>query len=178
MIERPGFELLDHSGRAVTIDSFKGRRCLVFFGFTNCKVVCPRALTRLSEVLERLGSDGKDIQGLYISVDPERDTPARLAQFLKLHPRFVGLTGTTDQAAAARESFGVFIRRRANPNASGGYDVPHTALTYLLNPDGVYENHWLDSAPVEELVTELLPGQPSSPTHLNQQPTTRSCCGH
>lgn len=155
MITRPSFDLVDHHGRHVTLSTFSGRRCLVFFGFTHCKVVCPRALAKLTSALEELGEDGRDIQGLYISVDPERDTPQRLAQFLGPHPRFLGLTGSPDQAEAARESFGVCVRRRPDPDDPDGYALPHSALAYLLGADGEYADHWLDSASVDDLAAGL-----------------------
>ena len=155
MSAQPSFDLTDHFGRHVTVETFRGRRSLVFFGFTHCRMVCPRALTKLCDALAIAGEGGIDIQGLYISVDPERDTPQRLAQFLEPHPRFLGLTGSAEQSAAARESFGVFVRRRANPRDPAGYDLPHSALTYLLDADGLYVHHWLDSAPVEEIAAGL-----------------------
>ena len=108
-------------------------------------------------------------------MDAERDTPDRLAQFLKPHPRFIGLTGSIDQAAAARESFGVFVRRRSDPSGTDGYDLPHSALTYLLDADGLYVNHWMDSVPVEEILTGLRPGRRPTPSLYFRQPRA-SCC--
>lgn len=174
MIERPSFELTDHLGRQVTLETFHGRRCLVFFGFTHCRTVCPRALAKLSDALARAGADGADVQGLYISVDPERDTPERLAEFLRPHPRFLGLTGDAARAAAARDSFGVFVRRRENPEDPSGYDLPHSALTYLLDAEGMYTDHWLDSAPAEEISAGLAGRR--SPVARDIGLTARSCC--
>lgn len=176
MIARPSFDLVDHHERAVTIDTFTGHRCLVFFGFTHCKLVCPRALAKFTDALTRLGDEGSDIQGLYVSVDPERDTPDRLAQFLEPHPRFLGLTGTAEQARATRESFGVFARRRTDPNDPGGYEVPHSSLAYLLERDGSYVNHWLDSTPVEEILNGLRADPRELP--VSSQPQRNAGCCH
>lgn len=155
MFQSPRFELIDHHGGDVTEETFRGRWSLVFFGFTHCKAVCPRALTKLSTVLEQLGADAADIQPLYISVDPERDTPTRLREFLSDYPRFLGLTGTPQQATAAREAFKVFARRKADPEDPDGYAVPHTAVSYLLDKNGSFARHWLDSAPTEQIVTDI-----------------------
>src|SRR5882762_1597942 len=88
------FQLVDHHGRAVTEASYHGRFALLFFGFTHCCVVCPRALTKLSGVLDALGPLADRVQPLYITVDPERDTPDVMRAFLQAYPRFTGLTGS------------------------------------------------------------------------------------
>lgn len=177
MIPRPSFELLDHNGRTVTSATFKGSRCFVFFGFTHCQVVCPRALAKFTDALGQLGEAGLNIQGLYISVDPERDTPERLKDFLKPHPRFLGLTGTVQQCASARESFGVFVRRRADPSDPKGYEVPHSSLAYLLAGDGSYVDHWLDATPVEEIVRGLKADQQDALRDPHLQETANCCRG-
>jgi protein SCO1/2 len=91
------FELTDHLGTQVTSKTYRGRYLLVFFGFTHCRQICPAVLNRNSEALELLGSHADRIMPLYITVDPERDTPAVLADFLtERHPRYIGLTGTPE----------------------------------------------------------------------------------
>jgi len=88
------FRLLDHNGRVVTEANFKGRPFLVFFGFTHCPDICPTALFEMSEVLKRLGPDADKTAALFISVDPERDTPEKLKDYVSsFHPRVFGLTG-------------------------------------------------------------------------------------
>ena len=140
------FRLVDHHGAQVTDESYRGRFVLIFFGFTHCRVVCPRALSRLSAALERLGPLADQFHALYITVDPERDTPEVMRTFLaKAYPHFTGLTGTRAEIDAAKRAFRVFAERRPDPQEPDGYVVPHTAITYLLDPDGQYAAHFTDA---------------------------------
>lgn len=134
------FSLIDHDGRAVTPASYRGRWLLIFFGFTHCKVVCPRNLSKLTDVLAMLGDGAERIVPLYISVDPARDTPERMKSWLGEHyPRFTGLTGDQIAIDAARAAFHVFAQRR---DLSAGYEVPHSAITYLVGADGHFRAHF------------------------------------
>jgi len=138
------FELHDHHGAAADAGRFRGRFALVFFGFTHCKVICPRALGKLERVMSSLGPKVKEVQGLYITVDPQRDSAEVLKGFLTgSYPNFLGLTGSEEQIAAAKSAFRVFASRR--PVEDGDYSVPHTAITYVLGPDGTLADHWPDS---------------------------------
>jgi len=138
------FELHDHHGAAADAGRFRGRFALVFFGFTHCKVICPRALAKLERVMSSLGPRVKEVQGLYITVDPRRDSAVVLKRFLaKSYPNFLGLTGSEEQIAAAKSAFRVFASR--GPTEDGDYAVPHTAITYVLGPDGTLVDHWPDS---------------------------------
>lgn len=154
------FDLIDHDGRPVTPRSYRGRWLLVFFGFTHCRVVCPRNLAKLSTVLDRLGAAAGAITPLYVSVDPERDTPGRMKAWLgECYPRFTGLTGTKAASDAARAGFRVFAERRALPDGEEGYDVPHSALTYLVDPDGRYRTHFsetLDDQTIAERIDQQI----------------------
>lgn len=153
---RADFTLVDHHGTPVTAESYRGLWCLVFFGFTHCRAVCPRALRRLSDAVEALGPLAEEVQGLYVTVDPARDTPRRLLEFLQEdYPRFVGLTGTEPRIEAAKNAFGVFARRRADPDDPDGYQVPHTAIAYLLDPSTRYRAHYPDTVPTERITAEL-----------------------
>jgi protein SCO1 len=150
------FELIDHHGNPVDNTSYRGRFPLVFFGFTHCEVICPRALAKLSTVLRRLGPLARPLVPLYITVDPDRDTPERMKQFLERnYPLFTGLTGAPDALEAARREFRVFAVRRDNPDGSGDYQMPHSAITYLLDVDGAYLTHFLDSLDEDELTRRL-----------------------
>jgi protein SCO1/2 len=150
------FDLVDHDGRAVTERSYRGKRVLVFFGFTNCKMVCPRALGRLSAVLDRLEPRADAFAALYITVDPERDTPAVMKAFLtERFPRFTGLTGEPQQVADARSSFRVFARKVADPDDPDGYQMPHSAFTYVLDEEGSYLTHVTDAVGEDELADLL-----------------------
>jgi protein SCO1/2 len=150
------FDLIDHDGRPVTERSYRGKRMLVFFGFTHCKMVCPRALGRLSAVLDRLGSEADSFAALYITVDPDRDTPAVLKAFLTDNfPRFIGLTGEPRQIADAMSSFRVFARKVTDPDDPDSYQMPHTAFTYVLDAEGNYLTHVTDAVGEDELVDLL-----------------------
>jgi protein SCO1 len=150
------FRLIDHHGDAVDERSYRGRFVLVFFGFTHCKVVCPRALTKLTSVLDALGPLAETVAALYVTVDPERDTPDVLRAFLETrHPRFTGLTGSPQQIEEAKRAFRVFARRVADPDDPDGYAVPHTAITYLLDPSGRYAAHFPDAIDEREMVERL-----------------------
>ncbi|MFI6367724.1 SCO family protein [Nocardia sp. NPDC050630] len=150
------FDLVDHDGCEVTDRTYRGKYVLVFFGFTHCKMVCPRALNRLSGVLDRLGALAQRIQPLYITVDPERDTPAAMKRFLSSdYPRFTGLTGSAEQIETAKNSFRVFSTVVGDPEDPDGYQMPHSAFTYVLDPDGAYMAHFTDAVDEDELVTRL-----------------------
>jgi protein SCO1 len=149
------FALTDHDGRAVTNDSYLKRHVLVFFGFTHCKVVCPRALGRISAALELLGPTAEQIKPLYISVDPERDSPEVMKAFLRTYPHFTGLTGPREQVDATKKAFRVFAQKKADASAPDGYVVPHTALTYVLDPSGAYVTHFADTVSAEEMAQQL-----------------------
>jgi protein SCO1 len=150
------FALTDHHGRDVTDADYRGRFMLVYFGFTHCRAVCPRALTRLSEVLDRLGGRADRIAPLYITVDPARDSPAVMKAYLKeRYPRFTGLTGAREQIDEAKRTFRVFAGRAADPDDPSGYATPHTALTYLVGPDGNYVAHFSDAISQDALAARL-----------------------
>lgn len=128
------FELLDHTGRAVTQTDFDGRAMMIFFGFTNCPDVCPTALSTAGEILDALGPDADRLTAVFVTVDPERDTVDRMAEYVAaFHPRIVGLTGTVDQVRRATEAYGIFFRKVPQQD---GYSMDHTAVTLLVDPAG------------------------------------------
>lgn len=151
------FDLVDDSGRPVTEQSYRGAWLMVYFGFTHCRVVCPRSLTKLSSVLDALPDRLlQNIQPLYVSVDPQRDTPEVMRQYLAdKHPRFTGLTGTEDRVAEAKAGFRVFSRPKPNPEDPDGYDMPHSAITYLIDPEGAYVTHWAEIRSAEEIEQDI-----------------------
>ncbi|SEC15215.1 protein SCO1/2 [Beijerinckia sp. 28-YEA-48] len=147
------FSLVDHNGRAVSEADYRGRYLLVYFGFTHCRVVCPRALGVLSGALDRLDV-GDRLAPLYITVDPARDTPAVMKAYLASnHPRFTGLTGTAEHIDAAKRAFRVFAERKPDAEDPDGYAVPHTAISYLIGPDGTYRSHFLDGTDEAAIAT-------------------------
>jgi protein SCO1 len=151
------FSLLDHNGRRVDESTFRGQYVLLFFGFTHCRVVCPRALDRISRALELIGDRANRVQPLYVTVDPERDTAEVMKAFLeKTHPRFLGLTGTRGEIDAMKAAFKVFAARKEDAQEADGYVVPHTAFTFLLDAQGHYLAHFIDAGDAEELAQRLL----------------------
>jgi protein SCO1/2 len=129
------FQLVDQNGGATTDRDLLGHPFLVFFGFTHCPDVCPTTLFEVSEVLNRLGPDADRISALFITVDPERDTPQTLKDYLSsFNPRLRGLTGDPAAIAAALKSYRVYAKRV--PLDGGDYTMDHTAIVYLMDREG------------------------------------------
>ena len=150
------FSLVDHFGKTVSQTDYEGQFALIFFGFTHCKLVCPRALTRISKALDLLGRQAEAIRPLYITVDPERDTPEVMRFFLEnAWSRFTGLTGSRADIDRVRAGFKVFATRVDGASAAGGYDMPHSSLTYLMDPNFRYRAHYPDTMDAERLADEL-----------------------
>jgi protein SCO1/2 len=131
------FSLVDHTGKLVTDLDFRGQFMLVFFGYTSCPDVCPMDLQIIAQALDDLGKAGDRLQPIFISVDPVRDTPEVVAEYAShFHPRLIGLTGTRRQTAAAARNYGVISMKIIDENDPENYSINHSALTYLLGPDG------------------------------------------
>jgi protein SCO1/2 len=129
------FKLTDHNGKAITDQDLKGRPFLVFFGFTHCPDVCPTTLFEVSEVLRSLPPKAKDARALFVTVDPERDTPAVLKDYLaSFDPRIIGVTGDPDAVSAMEKAYRVYAKKV--PLEGGNYTMDHTALVYLMDKDG------------------------------------------
>jgi protein SCO1 len=129
------FHLEDQNGRPVSDQDMKGRPFLVFFGFTHCPDVCPTTLFDISEVLKRLGQDADRTGALFITVDPERDTPAVLKDYLSnFDPHLRGLTGDMSAVEAALKAYRVYAKKV--PLQGGDYTMDHTAVVYLMDKDG------------------------------------------
>jgi len=149
------FCLIDHDGHDVSDQTYRGHYVLMFFGFTHCRVVCPRALTKLSAVLDSLGPLAGRIRALYVTVDPERDTPDTMRAFLRSYPRFTGLTGSREQIDCIKTAFRVFAQRVDDPAGNGDYAVPHTAITYVMGPEGGFVAHFTDVLSADDIATRL-----------------------
>jgi protein SCO1/2 len=128
--------LPDTTGRVRTLEDFKGKVTVVFFGYTHCPDVCPTTMAELAEVKRSLGADGERVQGVFVSVDPERDTPELLHAYITgFDPTFVALRGTIEQTKATATEFKVFFAKV--PSKTGGsYTVDHTAGSYVFDPLG------------------------------------------
>jgi protein SCO1/2 len=129
------FRLVDQSGNAVTQEDLKGKPSLIFFGFTHCPDICPTALFDMSQVYKALGRDGDRVAAFFVTVDPERDTPDVLKEYLSsFDPRLRGLTGDPASVAAMEKAYRVYSKKV--PLEAGGYTMDHTALVYLMDKQG------------------------------------------
>ena len=129
------FKLVDQNARPITDADMKGKPFLVFFGFTHCPDVGPTTLFEVSEIFRALGPDAKDVRALFVTVDPERDTPDVLKNYLSsFDPRIIGVTGDAAAVSAAEKAYRVYAKKV--PTDGGGYTMDHTAIVYLMNKDG------------------------------------------
>ncbi len=129
--------LTAQTGEAFDSATLAGQPYVVFFGFTHCPEVCPTTLYELSRDLKALDPESKDMRVLFVTIDPERDTPAFLADYLaNFDPRVIGLTGTPEQIAVAAKSFHVFYEKV--PTSDGSYTMNHTALAFLMDRNGKF----------------------------------------
>jgi protein SCO1/2 len=148
------FTLTDQTGRAVSDKDLKGHPFLVFFGFTHCPDVCPTTLFEVSEVLRKLGPDAGGARGLFVTVDPERDTPAVLKDYLaSFDPHLVGLTGTREQVDAMVKAYRAYARKV--PGKDGEYTMDHTALVYLMDKQGRFVSPFNLKRKPEESAADL-----------------------
>jgi protein SCO1 len=129
------FRLINQDGQTVTDQDFRGRPFLAFFGFTHCPDVCPTTLFEVSEIIRNLGADADRVRAVFFTVDPERDTPAALKEYLSsFDPRMSGLTGSLEDIAAVAKSYRAIYRKV--PLEQGGYTMDHTAIVYLMDKQG------------------------------------------
>jgi len=141
------FSLVDQNGNAATEATFKGKLMLVYFGYTYCPDVCPTTLTEMGNAVEALGPQGDKVMPVFITVDPVRDTPEHLKEYLSFfHPRFVALTGTPEQVAAAAKAYRVYYAKAKTGITSASdaldYLVDHTSIVYLMGPEGGLKAHF------------------------------------
>ncbi len=148
------FRLVDHNGRAITDQDLKGRPFLVFFGFTHCPDVCPTALFEVSEILRKLGPDAERTRALFVTVDPERDTPEKLKDYLSsFDPHLIGVTGDPDAVSAVGKAYRVYSKKV--PLDGGGYTMDHTAIVYLMDKDGRFVAPFNLKRPPEAAAADL-----------------------
>ena len=148
------FTLTDQDGRTVTEADFKGKPFLVFFGFTHCPDICPAALFDMSETFRRLGPDAEKVSALFISVDPERDTPEKLKDYLQsFHPRISALTGTPEQIEAVTKAYKAYAKKV--PLDGGEYTVDHSAIVYFMDREGRFVAPFNLKRPADESAKDL-----------------------
>lgn len=147
------FALVDHEGRKVTDQDFQGAFMLITFGYTFCPDVCPLTLNTIAEALDLLGETSVQVRPLFVTVDPERDTPEVLADYVSaFHSRILGLTGTSEQIEQVAKVYFVEYDR---VEMDGTYFMNHSALTHLFGTDGTYLTSFLFGFTPEELVDEI-----------------------
>ncbi|SFN80465.1 protein SCO1/2 [Bradyrhizobium sp. Ghvi] len=148
------FQLTDQNGKAVTEKSLKGKPTLIFFGYTHCPDVCPTSLFEMSEVLRAMGKDADKVNAVFISVDPERDTPATMKEYLSsFDPHLEGLSGDPAETAKVITSYRVYAKKV--PTKDGDYTMDHTALIYLMDRDGRFVSPFNLKRTPEEAAADL-----------------------
>jgi protein SCO1/2 len=152
------FELVDHTGHISTERDFRGKLMLVYFGFTYCPDVCPTDLQAIGLAMDRLGSDADNVQPLFITVDPERDTSQHLADYVSLfHPRLIGLTGSPDAIRKAADAYKVYSAKVPLGKDRGDYTVDHTAFIYLMDRNGDYLGFFPPGTSADRMVEIIRP---------------------
>ncbi|MBR0708033.1 SCO family protein [Bradyrhizobium liaoningense] len=148
------FQLTDQNGKAVTDKSLKGKPTLIFFGYTHCPDVCPTSLFEISEVMRAMGKDADKVNAVFISVDPERDTPAAMKDYLSsFDPHLAGLSGDPAETAKVITSYRVYAKKV--PTKDGDYTMDHTALIYLMDRDGRFVSPFNLKRTPEEAAADL-----------------------
>jgi protein SCO1/2 len=149
------FTLTSASGEAVSLSDYRDEIVLLYFGYTFCPDICPTTLSELSEVQRELDDAGEKIQVVMVTVDPERDTPEKLGEYVAhFHPDFAGLSGTKEEIDAAGEGFGIYYEKNEGSEATG-YLVDHTARVFVVDPQGNYQLSFSYGTPVEDIVHDL-----------------------
>lgn len=148
------FTMVDQDGKAVTEAALKGKPTLIFFGFTNCPDVCPTALYEITQAMEALGPDAEKTQALFVTVDPERDTPEEMKAYLaSFSPRIRGLTGSPEQVAQMVKVYRAYAKKV--PLKDGGYTMDHSAIVYLMDRNGTFVSPINMKRGTDEIAKEL-----------------------
>jgi len=149
------FELTDHTGAQFTRDDLAGDYALIYFGYTFCPDVCPTELGLMAEAIDLLEGDGERVRPVMITIDPERDTPDVLSEYVPLfHERLVGLTGTEQEVRDVATKYRVFYRRFEDPSYTY-YLMDHTSFVYLLSPTGEIASMFRYQTPPEEMAATI-----------------------
>ena len=150
----PDFTLSSVSGPA-RLSDFKGKVTLIFFGYTNCKDICPATMAKMSTAFDKLGDRAADVRLIFISVDYKRDTPQTTGAYAsKFRSDFVGLTGSQAEIDTVTKAYGIYYKLD-NPDASGNYEVEHTADVMVLDRQGQLEMTWSSDQQPDEIASDL-----------------------
>jgi protein SCO1 len=150
------FALTDQDGKGVSDKDFAGKLMLVYFGFTNCPDICPTGLQTIALAMDELGAAGANVQPILITVDPERDTPSVMKEYVQaFHERLVGLTGTPEQIAAVAKAYRVYYQKVQLKDSSLGYSVDHSGFIYLMDGKGQYLSHFRHDATPDQMAQKI-----------------------
>lgn len=152
------FQLVDHNGQAVSEADFAGKFMLIYFGFTHCPDFCPTELQIMGNAMDELGAEGAQVVPIFITVDPERDTPESIKDYVAaFHPRMIGLTGSLAQVEAAAKAYKVYFKKQPGPGGEAGddYQVDHTVFVYLMGPDGALRSMFRHGTSVAVMSGEI-----------------------
>ena len=158
-----GFSLVDHNGKPRTLQDFRGKLVVLFFGYTQCPDVCPTTMAEMAAVLKELGPAASDVQVLFVTLDPERDTQELLASYVPaFDKRFLGLRGDLEATARTAKEFKVFFSKvpgTGSENSAGSYTIDHTAGSYVFDREGkvrLFLRHGQGPAPIAHDLRQLL----------------------
>jgi protein SCO1/2 len=150
------FSLTDQHCRPFLLSDQRGNVVLLFFGYTHCPDVCPTTLVTWKQLHEALGEDASQVRFVFVTVDPERDTPERLGVHVNLfNPEFVGLTGPQEALEPVYQAYGVYHAKVPVPESAAGYLVDHTASTYVIDPDGRWRMRFPYETSVEDMAHDI-----------------------
>ncbi len=153
------FALTDQAGRRVSSADYRGRYMLIYFGYTFCPDVCPTTLGVMSEALDKMGRSGERLVPIFITIDPERDTPKVMAPYVKAFgPRFVGLTGSAAEIARVEKDYRVYAAKEPLTSSDGkpaGYGMNHSSVIYLMGPDGKLVTFYDETISPADLAKDL-----------------------
>ncbi|MFN2165088.1 MAG: SCO family protein [Anaerolineae bacterium] len=152
----PDFSLTNQRGETFHLSAQRGNVVLLFFGYTQCPDVCPTTLATWRQVHEALGDDAGRVRFVFVTVDPERDTPERLGLHVgAFNPDFIGLTGAPDELQPVYDFFGVYFEKDTSSGSAAGYLISHTATTFVLDPEGNWRLRESYGTPVEDLAYDI-----------------------
>jgi protein SCO1/2 len=150
------FELEASNGRSIRLSDQRGQVTLLFFGYTSCPDICPTTLADANQVLKELGDDAERVRFLFVTVDPERDTPDVLARYVAaFNPAIVGLTGTPDDLASIRQAYGVLAEEEEPHGSHGDHLVTHTSRVFLVDREGRLRLSYVYGTPPDDMVQDI-----------------------
>lgn len=156
------FTLTNHRGEIVTERDYLGKHTLIFFGFTHCPDICPTTMNEIAFALDQLGGKAKDVNAVFVTIDPERDNPEALGDYMELFDkRITGLTGTPEQIAGVAKAFRIFYTKnistgeQAKPKEDRFYLMDHSSITYLMSPTGEFIRHYSYGTPAKALADDI-----------------------